>query len=163
MRWVKKAVTAGLLCLCLAGCQREAVIDPVLFCRDFNARSGEAQLREQDAYLRGEGEVVLFADAGLVRLQTDENGAVHTAVVTGNRSDALYRFAADAFSVLAKPLSEDVPQAFRDALVREDRSVQSVETKRFQYYIYASDGIVTAVQSNRLSVSLPVLPSLRPE
>ena len=163
MRTITLVVTAVFFCLCLASCQREVSMDPVLFCAGFNARSQTLQLHEADAYLRGEGEVVLFCEAGLVRLQTDDNGAVHTAVVTGKRSDALSAFTIDAFAVLADPLDEEVPQQLHALLQSADRSVRSVETKRFWYFVYAADGVITAVQMNRLSVSLPVQPSLRPE
>lgn len=163
MRSIGFVVSVVLLCVCLAACQRETQIDPVLFCSDFNKRSETVQLRESDAFLRGGDEVVLFGDPGLVRLQTNAHGAVHTAVVTGKLSDSLCAFAADAFQVLACPLSEDVPQEL-DAMLRSaDSSVRTAETKRFQYFVFTSDGVVTAVQINRLlSASLPAQPALRP-
>lgn len=166
MRVIACAVSVCLLCVCICACQRDTKIDPVLFCADFNRRSESIRLSETDAILRSSGEaceVVLFCEPGLIRLQTNETGSIHTAVVTGERSDALCMLVNDTFAVLAAPLSEDVPRTLEKMIRSAQPSVQTEQTKRFQYSVYASDSVVTVVQINLLLSSLPAQPTLRRE
>ena len=147
--------------LLLCGCEREALTDPVLFCEGYN-RIAARPIRETDAYLRAQDEMLLFAGETLVRLKWNEDGAIGTAVVTGTASQETATVARDAFTVLAQPFDEDVPSDVIAQCIEPDLSVQTAETKRFYYAVYGDGENVTIVQTNRLLSSIPVLPSLCP-
>ncbi len=156
-KWV---LLLGLL-LCLCGCARETLTDPVLFCESYN-RAAAQPIRETDAYLRAENEVMLFAGTTLVRLKLNEDGAIRTAVVTGTASDETAAVCANAFAVLAQPFAESVPQTVAALCIKRELTVQTAQTKRFHYAVFCDGENVTAVQTNLLLSSLPDLPSLRP-
>lgn len=151
-----------LLPLALCACEREPLTDPVLFCAAYNRISAQP-IRESDAYLRSENEFLLYAGDTLVRLRTNEDGAIHTAVVTGKPSQETAAVAENAFTVLAGALGDDVPQDVIAQCAEPALSVRTAETKRFTYAVYRDRETVTIVQTNRLLSSLPVQPSLRPE
>ncbi len=144
----------------LCGCERETLTDPVLFCDGYN-RIATQPIRESDAYLRSENELLLFTGGTVVRLLTNADGAIHTAVVTGTASRETAAVAENAFAVLAQPLSENVPDAVVAQCREQALSVRSEQTKRFFYAVYRDGDTVTAVQKNLLLSSIPVQPSLR--
>ena len=148
------------LTLCLCACERETLTDPVLFCEGYN-RIAAQPIEESDACLRSEDEVLLFAGRALVRLRLTEDGAIHTAVVTGEGSPETARVCETAFAVLAQPFSERVPQSVSALCASPEPTVQTAQTKRFYYAVFRDGETVTAVQTNRLLSSIPVLPSLR--
>lgn len=150
-----------MLPVCLSGCRREPLTDPVLFCENYNLAAKEP-IRETDACLRSNNEILLFAGEALVRLMLNEDGAVHTAVVTGETADETAAVCETAFTVLANPLSEDVPQSLARLCSQRKTAVQTLQTKRFFYAVYCDGKTVTAVQVNLLLSSIPDLPTLRP-
>ncbi len=147
--------------LCLCGCERGTLMDPVLFCEAYN-RVAAQPIVESDAYLRAENEVMLFSEETVVRLKMNVDGAIHTAVVTGAPTSETTDVAENAFAVLAQPFSETAPLSLIEQSKECDPSVQTAETKRFFYAVYRDADSVTFVQINRLLSSIPVLPSLRP-
>lgn len=147
--------------LLLCACERETLTDPVLFCESYN-RIAPQPISETDAYLRSENEFLLFTGETLIRLKTNEDGAIHTAVVTGKGSDETASVAQYAFTALAQPFSEAVPQSVTAQCTQQSLSVWTAETKRFYYAVYRDEESVTIVQTNRQLSSIPVLPSLRP-
>ena len=144
----------------LWGCERETLTDPVLFCEAYN-RAAAHPIREADAYLRTENEFLFFTEGTAVRLVTNEDGAIHTAVVTGSISETTASVAGNAFAVLAKPFTETVPQTVLAQCGEQALCVQTQETKRFFYAVFREGDTVTAVQKNLLLSSIPVQPSLR--
>lgn len=148
------------LTLILCGCERETLTDPVLFCEAFN-RVSPQPIRECDAFLRSENEVMLFTGETIIRLQTNADGAIHTVVVTGPVSEETAAVAQNAFTVPAQPLSDQVPQTVRAWFAGEAPDVQTAETKRFFYAVFRDGETVTAVQINRLLAAIPTLPTLR--
>ena len=146
--------------LLLCGCERETLTDPVLFCDGYN-RIAAQPIRESDAYLRSEHEMLLFTGGTVVRLLTNADGAIHTAVVTGTASQETAAVAGNAFAVLAQPFSENVPDAVVAQCSEQALSVRTEQTKRFFYAVYRDGDTVTAVQKNLLLSSIPVQPSLR--
>ncbi|MBQ7543238.1 MAG: hypothetical protein IJT44_13205 [Clostridia bacterium] len=156
-----KILCAAALLLCLCACMRESLTDPVLFCKAFNRLSQTVQLREENAFLRADDEVLLYGADVLIRLQTDERGAVHTAVVTGPAGKAYAETVRNAFTVLSRPLSEDVPQEITAVLEKPPESVFSVQTDRFEYLVYSDGTAVTAVQINRQLFPITAQPRLR--
>ena len=148
------------LTLFLSACEREPLTDPVLFCESYN-RAAAQPIPESDAYLRDENEVMLFAGETLIRLRMNEDGAIHTAVVTGDGSCASAAVCENAFAVLAEPFSETVPKEVQALCAQRSLTVQTAQTKRFFYAVFCDGETVTAVQINRLLSSIPVLPTLR--
>lgn len=157
----KWALLLLALPILLYGCEREPLTDPVLFCENYN-RIAAQPIRETDAYLRTENEFLLYTGDTLVRLLTNEDGAIHTVVVTGIASEETASVAQNAFTVLSQPFSETVPQTVIAQCREQALSVQTTETKRFFYAVYRDADTVTAVQKNLLLSSIRVLPSLRP-
>ena len=147
--------------LCLCACEREALTDPVLFCEGYN-RAAVQPIVESDAYLRSQDEVMLFSGSTIIRLKLNEDGAIHTAVVTGSISDETAAVAENTFTVLAGPFAENVPQEVIGQCAAQALDVQTAQTKRFFYAVYRDGETVTAVQISRLLSSIPVLPALRP-
>ena len=105
--------------------------------------------------------ITLFTGGTVVRLLTNADGAIHTAVVTGTASQETAAVAGNAFAVLAQPFSERVPQSVSALCASPEPTVQTAQTKRFYYAVFRDGETVTAVQTNRLLSSIPVLPSLR--
>lgn len=149
-----------VMTFCLCGCEREALTDPVLFCESYN-RIASTPIKETDTFLRGDSEFLLYAGETLVRLKTNEDGAIHTAIVTGKVSPETASVARNTFTVLAQPMNDAVPQTVTEQCAQQDVSVQTAESKRFGYAVYRDGETVTAVQVNLLLSSLPVQPSLR--
>ncbi len=151
--------------LLLCGCTRGEKMDPVLFCGAFNRRvPPQMRLHEQDALLRGEGEMLLWTDGVLLRLLTNADSAVHTAVVTAPASaqSVLLEAVKTAFTVLAEPLGEDAPASLEDAIRSAGTDVQMIRTRRFVYLIYGLPEALTVMQINSLySPALPEQPTLR--
>lgn len=148
--------------LCLCACERESLTDPVLFCESYNRIAAE-QITESDAYLRSENEVMLFSCGSVVRLRLNEDGAIYSAVVTGDVSQQTALVCENAFAVLTEPFSESVPQKVIALCNAPKLTVQTAQTKRFYYAVFCDGDTVTAVQTNLLLSSIPVLPELRPE
>ena len=146
--------------LCLCGCERETLTDLVLFCESYN-RVASQPIVETQAYLRSENEVILYAGETLIRLRLNEDGAIHTAIVTGGVSRQTAEVCKNAFAVLADPFSETLPQEVCALCEQGSLSVQTAETKRFYYAVFCDGETVTAVQTNRLLSEISVLPSLR--
>ena len=157
----KRLLPILALTVCLCACERETLTDPVLFCATYN-RTAQHPIAEQDAYLRDADECLLFAGNVLIRLKMNADGAIHTAVVTGEASDETAAAALNAFTVLAEPFSDDVPMALVGTSAEQGLSVQTAQTKRFYYAVYRDADGVTLVQVNCLLRSIPDLPSLRP-
>lgn len=157
-KWV---LVICILPLLLCGCEREPLTDPVLFCKLYN-RASPQPIRETDVYLRSRNEFLLFSGQTLIRLRTNEDGAVDTAVVTGKASRETAEVVRNTFAVLAQPFADEVPPDVLAQCAQPALSVQSAQTKRFVYAVYRDGETVTAVQVNRLLTSLPDPPSLRP-
>lgn len=157
----KKVLLLLLLPLLLCGCEREPLSDPVLFCEGYN-RVASQPIRESDAFLRSDHEFLLYAGDTLIRLITNEDGAIQTAVVTGKASEETSSVAWNAFTVLAQLFSDPVSQTVATQCTERTLSVWTEETKRFYYTVYRDGETVTAVQTNLLLSSIPVLPALRP-
>jgi len=149
-----------VLPLCLCACERETLTDPVLFCEGFNSRSAE-QIAESDAYLRSDQEVMLFAGEAVIRLRMNEDGAIHTAVVSADDSERAAEVCENAFAVLAEPFSESVPPQVITLCRSPALTVQTAGTKRFYYAVFCDGQTFTAVQINRLLSAIPILPTLR--
>ena len=160
----KRIALLAALLLALCGCTRGETMDPVLFCDTFNRRvPAELRLHEQDALFREEGEMLFLSEGVLVRLLTNEDSIVHTAVVTAQTSeqDRLLQTAQTAFAVLAQPLGEQAPEGLEDAVRSAGADVQTIRTNRFTYLIYALPEAVSVMQINSLYSPLPPQPTLR--
>lgn len=148
----------------LCGCVRSEKTDLVLFCKEFNDRAENIKISEHDAMRRNESEILLTAGNVLIRLQTEEDGAISTAVLTASGSDAhtLRSVAETAFTVLAQPLAESVPETILNAIEQKNEQIVQADTPYFRYLLYGTRDAITVQQIALLQVSLSDPPSLRP-
>lgn len=160
----KIAVWLLLPIVVLSGCVRSEKTDVVLFCKEFNARSAQTEIAESDAMRRSENEILLTAGEVLIRLRTEEDGAVSTAILTADAKhrQALAGAARTAFSVLADPLGDSVPETFLSAVEQGNPQIVQADTPYFRYLLYGNEEAITVQQIALLQVSLSAPPSLRP-
>ena len=85
-------------------------------------------------------------------------------VLTAQTKDAaqLMQTAQIAFSVLASPLGEDVPESFLAQIMENSDQIQKTETEYFRYLLYGTQQAITVQQLSLLPVSQSDPPSLRP-
>lgn len=150
--------------LFFCGCARSEKTDTVLFCKEFNQRSQTVQITEADVMRRSADEMLVAADDVLLRLQTDADAAVQNCILTAQTKDAaqLMQTAQIAFSVLASPLGEDVPESFLAQIMENSDQIQKTETEYFRYLLYGTQQAITVQQLSLLPVSQSDPPSLRP-
>ena len=148
-----------LLLSLLCGCDRGSRTDVVLFCDAFNRTAPTMRIAEQDVCRRSDTELLVTVNDVLLRLITDDTSAILSVTATAEAGNtAQLREAAEtAFSVMAEPFGEQVPQMPDDLLQSAEPTVQQIETKQFYYLIYADREGVTLQQR---SCSFP-LPSQR--
>lgn len=148
--------------LLLTSCDKGQQMDVVLFCKAFNRSSTTLQIREENVLKRSEQELIVPLDKVLMRLQTNEENAIHSVVLTASEKD-IEQFCSvsqTAFSVLAEPFEETVPDKVLKAISSPTETVETFETAWFRYLVYKAEGTVTVEQINLLLFSLPVQPTL---